>query len=161
MKKISFLLGFIILFFMTSCTVNPDSDILGEWEIVNIKENEWWYYNYEDGTISDTQYYADEYSLNPEHPEWYMVRIKRGFMTIKEAGADVDEIIVNVPFPYTFNGNKLTSILLAFDHTNSVTVSFPNDNTMIWYVDDSGDLEESSYGGYEHYEAWMTFRRVE
>ena len=34
------------------------------------------------------------------------------------------------------------------------------DGTMVFYVDDSGELEEANYGGYEHYESWVTYRRI-
>ena len=50
---------------------------------------------------------------------------------------------------------------MSYDHTDHLTVSFNDDDTMVFYVDDSGDLLDANYGGYEHYEEWVTYRRVE
>ncbi len=163
MKKIFTLFSvFFFLLTMNSCTNNKDTDIIGEWECTHFKESGWWYYYNEDGTKSDTYYDNEEYSVSPDHPEWYMIRFTNMFMTITDGGAEVDDFIKNVPLPYSFKGDQLRSTLFtsSYDHTDFVTVTFPNDNTMKWYINDSGNIEDSDYGGYEDYKFWITFRRL-
>lgn len=163
MKKILtiFTVSFLLLV-MNSCTNNEGTEIIGDWECIYLKESGWWYYYNEDGTKTDTEYYNEEYSVSPEHPEWYVIRFTNRFMTLKDGGADVDNFIINVPFTYSFIGDQLKSMLFtaSYDHTDFVTVTFPDENTMEWYIDDSGSLDDAEYGGYEDYKFWITFSRV-
>ena len=162
MKKISFLFSLLLAIFLSSCNHSSDmaDQIIGKWEMVHYKESSWWYYYNEDGTQTETYTLDEEYDVTPEHPEWAVLRFTNMFMSLIDGGAEVDDILLGVPFPYTFEGDKLSSLIMSYDHTDYLTVSFKDDDTMVFYVDDSGELEEANYGGYEHYESWVTYRRI-
>ena len=162
MKKIVLLFSLLLTIFLSSCNHSSDmaDQIIGEWEMVNYKDSDWWYYYNEDGTQTETFTYEDECVVTPDHPEWVVLRITKMFMTVIDGGEEVDDIIMNVPMPYTFKGDKLSSLLMSYDHTDHVTVSFEDDDTMVFYVNDSGEMQDSDYGGYEHYESWVTYRRL-
>jgi hypothetical protein len=75
-----------------------------------------------------------------------------------EIGDEESQELLNIPFPYSIKGDKFTSLLISGDYTNTVTVSFKDDDTMIFYMNDSGYMEDNR--GYEEYESWITYRRV-
>lgn len=162
MKKISFLFCLLLAVFMSSCNHSSEmaDQIIGEWEMVHYKESSWWYYYNEDGTQTETYTLDEEYDVTPDHPEWAVLRFTNMFMSLIDGGAEVDDILLGIPFPYTFEGDKLSYMMMTYDHTDHLTVSFNGDDTMVFYVDDSGELEEANYGGYEHYESWVTYRRI-
>lgn len=157
MKKIFFLLIALLSISLYSCKSGSDDRIIGEWETAYLVEDDWWYYLNEDGSQTETYYYTDEYPITQDNPEWYVLRITNMFISIID-GNDEEISLMDIPFTYSYKDDQLSSILLSGDYTNTVTVSFPNDNTMIFYMDDSGDMEDGN--GYEHYESWTTFRRV-
>lgn len=140
-----------------SCRSGADDRIIGEWKTTYLVENDSWYYFNEDGSQTETQYYSDEYPLTQENYEWYVLRITNMFISIIE-GNEEEIALMNIPFTYSYKDEQLSSILLSGDHTNTVTVSFPDDNTMIFYMNDSGAMEDGN--GYENYESWTSFQRV-
>ena len=145
MKKISFLFGLLFAIFMSSCNHSSymSDKIIGEWETIHIREK---------GFL-----YEESYDVTPEVTEdWYIIKISKSFMKIIETNDEDVEGISNIPFPYTFKDDKLTSLLLNSDNTSTVTVSFTDDNTMVFYMDDSGYTD----GEYETYEQWTTYRRL-
>lgn len=161
MKKIVLLFSLFLSMFLSSCNHSSDmaDQIIGEWEVVNMKESEWWWYYNEDGTQTETFTYEEDFAVTPEHPDWYVMKFTKMYMSIIDS-SEAEEMIMNVPFSYTFEDDQLKSTLLSYDHTNTVTVSFEDDDTMILYVDDSGYMDDGDYGGYEHYESWVTYRRL-
>lgn len=122
--------------------------IIGEWETIHIRER-----GYYDGYS-----YDQSYSVTPEVvEEWYVLKISGSFMKIIETNDEDVEALTKIPFPYTLKDDKLTSLLLNSDNTSTVTVIFTDDDTMIFYMDDSGYTD----GIYETYEQWITYRRIE
>ena len=117
----------------------------------------WWYYN-EDGTQSETQTYEDSYDITPDNEDWHILRIGTLAVSVIDTGSEETEELLNIPFPYNIKDDQFTSLLLMGDYTNTVTVSFKDDDTMILYMNDSGYMEDNS--GYEEYESWTTYRRV-
>ncbi|MBQ8223200.1 MAG: hypothetical protein IJZ87_07680 [Bacteroidales bacterium] len=149
MKKILVLLSFFSLFAMSSCNHSSDmSDkIIGDWETIHIREK---------GDY-DGYYYDESYEVTPDViEEWYVISINKLFMKITETNDEDIAGIANIPCTYTFKDDQLTSLLLNSDNTSTVTVSFTDDDTMIFYMDDSGYTD----GIYETYEQWTTYRRV-
>lgn len=146
MKKIFLLTSLCFLIFMSSCRHSSDMSemIIGDWETIHIKEQ---------GNDCNGYYFDDSYEVTPEvTEEWFILSINKASMKIKEINAEHMSGIKNIPFPYTFKGDKLTSLLLDSDNTRTVTVSFTDDDTMIFYMDDSGQGDR--------YEQWTTFRRL-
>ena len=163
MKKLLFIGGIIILTLtLNSCALDPESTagkMIGDWETVHITESDmWWYYN-EDGTQSETLTYEDSYDITPENEDWHILRIGTLAVSVIDTGSEDAEELLNIPFPYSIKDDQFTSLLLMGDYTNTVTVSFKDDDTMILYMNDSGYMEDNS--GYEEYESWTTYRRVE
>ena len=151
MKKSFILLSFFFLLLTTSCNHSSDMAdmIIGDWETIHIREK---------GDDCNGYYFEDSYEITPEVvEEWCIISINNSFMKIVETNDEDVNDIANFPFPYTFKGDQLTSLLLNSDNTSTVTVSFIDEDTMVFYMDDSGYTD----GLYETYEQWTTFRRVE
>ena len=146
---------------LNSCTPDLETTagkIIGDWELTHITEDGWWWYYNEDGTQTDTYTYSDSYDVTPENEDWVVFRITSLAMSVIDTGNEEVRFLLNIPFPYSLKGNKLSSLLLEADHTNVVTVSFEDDDTMIFYLNDTGYMEDGN--GYENYEQWATYRRV-
>ncbi len=162
MKKLFFIWGIITLVLsLNSCVLDPNSNaskMIGDWETVHITESDmWWYYN-EDGTQSEMNTYENSYDIIPGSEDWSILRITPLAISAIEIGDEESQELLNIPFPYSIKGDQFTSLLITGDYTNTVTVSFKDDDTMIFYMNDSGFMEDNS--GYEEYESWITYRRV-
>lgn len=136
---------------MSSCNHSSDMAdmIIGDWETIHIREK---------GNDCNGYYFEDSYDVTPEIvEEWYILSINKATIKMKETNdEDVWENLKNIPFPYTFKGDKLKTPILSGDNTNIITVSFKDDDTMIFYMDDSGYTD----GKYEEFEQWTTYRRL-
>ena len=162
MKKLFFIWGIITLVLsLNSCVLDPNSNaskMIGDWETVHITESDmWWYYN-EDGTQTEPSTYEASYDITPGSEDWCILRIGALAISAIEIGDEESQELLNIPFPYSIKGDQFTSLLITGDYTNTVTVSFKDDDTMIFYMNDSGYMEDNS--GYEEYESWITYRRV-
>lgn len=158
--KIYILLSLVFVALMNSCALDPDSTaskMMGKWEAIHIEESEWYYYLNEDGSKGDVHSYEGSHAIEPYSEEWLILNISALAISVVETGDEESAGLCNIPFPYSLKGDKLSSLLLSYDYTNTVTISFKDDDTMIFYVDDSGEMEN---GGYDHYESWLTFCRV-
>ena len=147
---------------LNSCTPDLETTagkMIGDWETVSCIDNDWWYYINEDGTQTETFYYNEEYSITPESEDWLILRISSLALSIIDSSDEETSFLHNIPFTYSLKDNNLTSLLLQGDHTNTVTVSFIDQDTMVFYMKDCGDMNDGNRG-YEHYESWTTYRRV-
>ena len=162
MKKLFFIWGIITLALsLNSCALDPESNagkMIGDWETIHVTESDmWWYYN-EDGTQTEPNTYEASYDITPGSEDWCILRIGALAISAIEIGDEESQELLNIPFPYSIKGDKFTSLLISGDYTNTVTVSFKDDDTMIFYMNDSGYMEDNR--GYEEYESWITYRRV-
>ena len=175
MKKLMRLLLLLIVAIctMTSCFKpekvepnNPINLLQGYWEFFHIREINYSYDILEDGSIANTMSYTNDYEVNCNdgNKEWMIINFSGGFMSIVATDDPDMSFGLNIPVPYTFDGQVLTTPFLEKDHGgNSAELTFSGDNSFTIYILDEGNLYDSNTGtlnGYEKYQSWTTFRRV-
>ncbi len=137
-----------------------ESKLQGYWEHVHYKESGWFYYNDENGTPGEKEYYNDEYDVtcNDGKREWMVLRFHQGSVYLVATDDPESVNLLDMPIPYSLDGNVLSSMLISGDHTNSATISFENENEMTLYLYDAGSMDDNA--GYECDESWITYRRI-
>lgn len=170
-----FCAGLLLAATVTSCfrpeepkPNSPAAKIEGYWELVHYKESGWDRYYDENGVELNTDYYNESYDILPNdgNEQYHILRFLRGLVWAVAIDDPWSVDLLNVPIPYTMDGNKIRSMLFEQEHTNEATVTFnkSGDEMVLHFVDEGyyGDPESDDY--YEHYEyceMWNTYRRVD